>query len=169
MDLSRRLRTCSHIVFLACVSTALVHQPARAEETTATTGLKFVPQQSFYVELLGSAVAASLNYDFRPTRNLAVRGGFMGWGGSDDYILIFPVTVSALVGKNQHNFEFGGGPVFLAGEEIADFNTDVIASFFMGYRLQPPAGGFLFRAGIGPLFGDGEWLIWPQFSFGVAF
>ena len=145
--------------------------PARAETSASVADSTFRPQGSFYVEILGSAVLYSFNYDYRFARHAAVRAGFEAWGGSTDVVLGFPVTISALIGgRGKGSFEIGGGPVFLAGtDNLQDFDGEVIFSTFVAFRLQPPQGGFMMRAGIGPVFGGGEWLLWPALSFGYSF
>lgn len=144
--------------------------PAWAQQAGVTHEMKFAPQSTFYGELFGSAVVYSLNYDYRATRNLALRAGFAGWGGSGGALGIFPFTASGLIGKGKNSFEFGGGPVFLAGTgDLQDFDTHVFGSAFVAFRMQPPEGGFFFRAGIGPLFNNNSFLIWPVLSFGVSF
>jgi len=144
--------------------------PARAEQPGAVADSAFKPQGSFYVELLGSAIAYSFNYDYRVSRHAAFRAGVEAWGGSGGALFAFPVTASALVGRGKGSLEIGGGPVFLSGtEELRDLNAEVLFSTFVAFRLQPPEGGFFMRAGIGPVFADGEWLIWPALSFGHSF
>ena len=145
--------------------------PARAESSDAMADSTFQPQGTFHIELLGSAVLYSLNYDYRWTRYAAVRGGFEAWGSSAGAAFAFPLTASALIGgRGKGSFEIGGGPVFLAGTgEFQDFESEVIFSTFIAFRLQPPEGGFFMRAGLGPVFGGGEWIIWPALSFGYSF
>ena len=145
--------------------------PARAEPSDAVADSTFKPQSTFYVELLGSAILYSFNYDYRMARHAAVRAGIEAWGGNGDAVVAFPLTVSALIGgRGKGSFEIGGGPVFLAGtDNLQDFDGEIIFSTFVAFRLQPPEGGFFMRAGIGPVFGGGDWLIWPALSFGYSF
>jgi len=145
--------------------------PARAEPSSAVADSTFKPQGTFYVELLGSGILYSFNYDYRWTRHAAIRGGVEAWGSSGSAAFAFPVTASALIGgRGKGSFEIGGGPVFLAGtEDLQDFEGEILFSTFLAFRLQPPQGGFFMRAGIGPVFGGGEWLIWPALSFGYSF
>jgi hypothetical protein len=159
------------ILIAGAVFALFAVSPARAEPSGAAADSTFKPQGSFYVELLGSAVLYSFNYDYRFARGAAVRAGFEAWGGSGSAVFGFPLTVSALIGgRGKGSFEIGGGPVFLAGtDNLEDFDSEVIFSTFVAFRLQPPEGGFMMRAGIGPVFGGGEWLIWPALSFGYSF
>jgi hypothetical protein len=145
--------------------------PARAETSATVADSTFKPQGSFYVEILGSAFLYSFNYDYRFSRHAAVRAGFEAWGSSGSVVLGFPVTASALIGgRGKGFFEIGGGPVFVAGSDnLEDFEGEVLFSTFVAFRLQPPEGGFFMRAGIGPIFGGGDWIIWPALSFGYSF
>ena len=154
----------------AAVAMGFLAPLVRAQEARAPGETTFTPQSTFYAELFGSGIAYSLNYDYRPAPHLALRAGIEGWGGTGGGIGIFPFTVSGLMGKRQHNFELGGGPVFIFGTgDLQDFNTTVIGSAFVAYRMQPPGGGFFFRCGMGPLFNGEGFLIWPVLSFGVSF
>jgi hypothetical protein len=145
--------------------------PARAEPSGAAADSTFKPQGSFYVELLGSAVLYSFNYDYRMARHGSVRVGLEAWGGSGGAVFAIPLTASALLGSGKGCFEIGGGPVFLAGAgDVEDFTGEVLISTFVAFRLQPPESGFMMRAGIGPIFDSaGEWIIWPALSFGYSF
>ena len=168
---SRRPPPPAKVFLLAGIAMMLSFTPsARAQEGPAPAETKFAPQGTVYAELFGSGVAYSLNFDYRGTRHLALRAGLEGWGGSGGGIFVFPFTASGLIGKRQHNFEIGGGPVLLAGTgDLHDFGTTIIGSAFVAYRMQPPEGGFFFRAGIGPLFNSSAFLIWPVISLGVSF
>jgi hypothetical protein len=145
--------------------------PARADQPAAGADSTFKPQGSFYVELLGSAIIYSFNYDYRMARHFALRAGVEAWGGSGGAVFAIPVTASALFGRGKGCLEIGGGPVFLGGAgDVEDFDGEVLISTFVAFRLQPPESGFMMRAGIGPVFDSaGEWLIWPALSFGYSF
>lgn len=143
--------------------------PARAETSADST---FKPQGTFYVELLGSGIIYSFNYDHRVARHAALRAGIEAWGGNGGGVFAVPVTASALIGSGKGCFEIGGGPVFLGGAgtvSAEDFSDEILISTFVAFRLQPPQGGFFMRAGIGPVFGGGDWIIWPAVSFGYSF
>ena len=158
------------LVLAGAMASAVLATSVRAEKQAAPGETEFKPQSTFYAELLGSGIAYSLNYDYRAARNLALRAGGEGWGGTGGVVAIFPVTVSGLLGTGKNNFEFGGGPVFIFGTgDLHDFGTTVIGSAFVAYRMQPAEGGFFFRAGIGPLFNSNAFLIWPVLAFGVSF
>jgi len=158
------------MMLVSAFLTVGIAAPSWAQQWGAAYQKEFVPQSTVYGELFGSALAYSLNYDYRATRNLALRVGFAGWGGAGGALGIFPFTASGLIGKGKNSLEVGGGPVFLTGTgDLRDFETHVFGSAFVAFRMQPPEGGFFFRAGIGPLFNKDLFLIWPVLSFGVSF
>jgi hypothetical protein len=145
--------------------------------------------KAVYVEL-GGAGLASVNFDMRLQKKedgLGFRvgvGGFSiesdyGYGSSKSSIVTVPMGLTYLLGKDQRNyFEIGAGATLVFESEKDNYNnveeTENFSSTFghlhFGYRLQPVNGGFLFRAGITPVFGDGFFI--PYFagiSFGYKF
>jgi hypothetical protein len=127
--------------------------------------------KSVYFELGGPGLA-SVNYDMRFQKTEGGFGGRIGVGGfsisdgGDKVSAIFlPIGVNYLIGKDEKNyFEIGGGftPVFLSSRASSSTSSDNFTSSFghlnFGYRLQPKNGGFLFRAGIVPIFGSGGFI-----------
>src|SRR5688572_15087790 len=126
--------------------------------TTATAQLS----QAVYFELGGPGLA-SINYDTRFTQNNGGIGGRVGIGGfsiDDETALFFPIQLNYLLGKDEKNyFELGGGATIVSINTTLDIDEGNFRSTFghlyFGYRLQPADGGFLFRAGICPIFGKG--------------
>jgi hypothetical protein len=138
--------------------------------------------QGVFVEVLGNGLIYSLNYDTRFSQ------GFDGWGGRAGigYIAIegvrftaMPFLVNYLFGKEKHFFEVGVGTTMLIVSDsngsfspVGDRNrgTGFTGAMSLGYRLEPTDGGFMFRAGLTPIFSsDTFWPIYPQVSFGYAF
>ena len=136
---------------------------------------------SVYFEAGGPGVI-SVNYD---TRFQKTEGGFGGRigvggfslsdGGSKTGILLLPIGVNYLFGKDERNyFEIGGGvtPVFLTNK---DWNgsgnfSGTVGHLHIGYRLQPKNSGFLFRAGLVPIFGKNGFVpYYAGLSFGYKF
>ncbi len=128
---------------------------------------------------LGGPGLASVNYEFRFAKKNDGFGGRIGVGGFviDDVLgrttaVTFPFGVNYLLGKDKKNyFELGAGYTAIA---ISDTYTGNFNSSFghlnFGYRMQPLNGGFVFRAGITPVFGDGFFLpYYGQVSFGYKF
>lgn len=137
--------------------------------------------QSVYVEVLGSGLLYSFNYDTRFTQRHNGIGGRAGIG----YLAVdgarlttLPLMVNYLFGHERHFFEVGIGTSVLIASEPIDFApvgernraSGAIGTMNLGYRLEPTDGGFVFRAGLTPFFGSSFfWPLWPQVSFGYAF
>ncbi len=145
--------------------------------------------KSVYAEL-GGAGLASINYDMRLQKKedgLGFRVGVGGFsirvndfnGGTDKTgILTVPLELNYLLGKDNRNyFEVGAGATIVSvtnKNSNSSFQDDQFSSTFghlyLGYRLQPAEGGFLFRAGITPIFGKGYFIpYYAGISFGYKF
>jgi hypothetical protein len=146
-----------------------------------------------YVEL-GGAGLASANFDMRLQKKndgFGFRVGIGGFSVTSNYsfgsnvgqdkvgITTIPLEINYLVGKGQRNyFEMGGGATIVVLKNT-NINTNSVSTdrfnssfghLYFGYRLQPKEGGFLFRAGITPVFGKGYFLPYlPAISFGYKF
>ena len=78
-----------------------------------------------------------------------------------------------VMGGTRSGFEVGGGASLMKINET-DGNPDsylerpgwrVFPAFTLGYRYEPPSGGFLFRAGVGYTYAHGAGL---YLSFGSS-
>ncbi|WP_143960559.1 hypothetical protein [Litoribacter populi] len=139
--------------------------------------------QSVFVEVLGNGLIYSVNYDTRFSQGMNGLGGRAGIG----YIAMdgvrftsVPLLVNYLFGHDKHFFEIGVGATILVGSAgnqggfgpagERDRESGAIGTMSLGYRLEPTDGGFLFRAGITPIYDSSAfWPLWPQLSFGYAF
>ncbi len=133
-----------------------------------------IRHHSVYVELLGSSVFYSLNYDY--TRSLSEKTVLAVGAGT----AIVPVTPAYM--PEQETSKRGLMPFFtpqinlLHGKSYHYFETGVFFNLTMGfapgvrlgYRYQKPEGGFLFRAGLMPMV-IGVPAVLPGFSFGYTF
>jgi hypothetical protein len=149
-------------------------EPPSADEREARNAL--------YVEALGPALFYSVNYE-RAIADFALRIGVGAFSSGDSSWLGVPVTLSYIgIGSKKHIFEAGAGvsiQYFSGGSDTLNFNAgagsaQVLGTVILGYRLQPPKGGFMLRAGVAPLFGQGSgsgfvFIPWPYLSFGAAF
>lgn len=146
--------------------------------------------KSVYVEL-GGAGLASVNFDMRLQKKedgLGFRAGIGGFTIRQDYgfgqterdgILTVPLELNYLLGKDRrHYFEMGAGATFVSvsnnynnnGTNSDDKFSSTFGHLYFGYRLQPSEGGFLFRAGITPIFGKGYFIpYYAGISFGYKF
>lgn len=130
--------------------------------------------KSVYFELGGPGLA-SVNFDTRFGAREGGLGGRVGVGGfsvGGNGILVFPLAVNYLLGKDTKNyFEIGIGitPVLATGDDIdGNFGT-TFGHLNFGYRLQPLDGGFTFRAFITPVFGIGGDGFFIPYYGGVSF
>lgn len=131
-----------------------------------------------YFELGGSAVVPSVNYERQLSERWFGRVGFSIVTGEDgdeddDVTMVFPVTASYLTHPaGNHHLEAGGGVTFITGDsqDLFDEDDDQISNLavtaILGYRYQRPRRGFVFRAGVTPVFHDAELLPWAGLSFG---
>lgn len=153
-----------------------------------TSGKTFSQRaQSVYLEL-GTPSVVAVNYDTRFFQKQTGLGGRIGIGGfslrgnnidgDKDYIsaLFIPVGITYLFeSKTKCYLELGAGitPVFASSETAVSDNGNMSSTFghaYVGFRIQPKEKGFLFRAGLSPVFGKFGFL--PQgigISFGYKF
>ena len=150
----------------------------RAQENTT------LKRHAIYFETFGQGGLYSLNYDYRIKPTLSVRVGFTTWGfsflGNGFTFTGFPVMLNYLSGKKSSHFEAGLGcmpatvnyhsdgynPFFVM--EGQGTTTRVIGTATIGYRLQPPKGGFILRAGLTPFFTN-QVKLYAGVSVGVGF
>jgi hypothetical protein len=148
-----------------------------------------------YLEGLGPALFYSINYD-RSFGDFAARVGFgyisvSATSSSGDTqqtasasFFAVPITVSYLgVGSKRNMLELGAGAtIFHVGAGASGFDTSssssangsatiVLPVGIVGYRYQPPGGGFLLRTGVSPVFAGSSIpvLPWPYLALGGAF
>jgi hypothetical protein len=76
-------------------------------------------------------------------------------------IVIVPVTLNYLIGNGSNKFEIGAGIDYLSvsGGSIFGLHANaseskVFGTATIGYRYQQADGGFLFRIGFTPVFGE---------------
>ena len=140
------------------------------------------------IEFLGPGLFYSLNFD-HAFGDVAARVGISylslsaSSGSSEAHagFLLIPLTVSYLgIGSKKHIFEVGGGVTILnvgAGASTlgventssSGSQTTAFGHLILGYRLQPPDGGFFLRTGLSPLIGSGFFLPWPYVGLGATF
>ena len=131
--------------------------------------------KAVYAELGGPGIA-SINYDMRFKKEQAGLGFRVGVGGfaiDGSSVIIVPVGLNYLIGKDEKNyFEVGAGFTYLGGKD--DYSSGNFSSSFgnltIGYRLAPANGGFFFKAEITPVFGKGFFIpYYGGIGFGYKF
>jgi hypothetical protein len=140
-------------------------------------------RNSIYAELLGNGGLYSINYDRRlGGGGASVRVGAAMWeteGGlfvsvpdERHRFLLAPVLLNLLTGAGTHHLELGGG-VLVGSETVtrglgspSERSALLSATGTLGYRRQPPDGGFVFRIGLTPVYGFGpEDTAYPEKGF----
>lgn len=147
-------------------------------------------QNSLYLELGGSSLAYSLNYERFVRPDVAIRVGFSymsvtataGTDSASASWLTIPVMAEYLgIHSGSHALELGAGVDFMYfSGKASTFDDSVMASGVfpvgaatIGYRYSDPKGGFLFRAAYTPLIivssETKEVVHWAGVSFGYRF
>ena len=127
-------------VFLLVVSTGII-----AQQNNNT----FDRKNAVYLEIGGSAVCYSLNYERRipvkVSQRFALGGGFS----------VIPVDNSNLIGTFSANYLIGHKNIFELGISPAYIftNSEFLMSARIGYRYENDKG-FLFRVGFSPVYGQ---------------
>ena len=133
-------------------------------------------RQAVYLELLGSGVIGSVNYDFRFKPGDDGLGMRMGFGYVPD-VLVIPIGLNGVIGKNRVSFEYGFGisaAVFLENKsnDLTFANNVDNLGFIgfgkMGVRIRPKNKGLFFNLHWNPLINTVEtW--WPWFGMGIGY
>ena len=96
-------------------------------------------KNSIYLELGGSGLWYSLNYDHVLKQNEKIcttgRIGLSALVDSSDFGFSVPVSVSALIGKKNNFLELGGGPTLLLSPKDGLLGAAAIG--IIGYRHYP--------------------------------
>jgi hypothetical protein len=133
-----------------------------------------------YGELLGNGLLFSANYERRFTDVVAGRIGFAyvtteDDDGDEDQAVAVPLMVNYINRPlSNHHFEAGLGTVVVAGNgsgwasDLDENFSGAVGTATIGYRYQKPSGGFVFRAGLTPMFDSGTIAPWFGISFGGA-
>ncbi len=129
--------------------------------------------KSVYVELLGSGLAISANYDsrFNGTKGLGYRVGlgFVPLKGAT--ALTIPLGLNAIFGKRYSFFEAEFTATILTTSN-GKFNGKSASSVFIyphiGYRYTKPTRSFIGRIVVGPMFYGGEVIPYAGLSFGYT-
>jgi hypothetical protein len=167
----KSLFTFTVILLLLSVSTI-----SFAQENTRERG------RGVYMELFGNGLGYSFNYDQRFDKRfdgLGFKAGLSYFAIDGNSVATLPVGLNYLLGKNGKYFEMGAGATFLRAEDSTNafavgdsrsVGTGTVGHMIFGYRREPEEGGFLFRASMTPLFGQGTFFpFWFGISLGYAF
>jgi hypothetical protein len=182
-------------------SPASAEAPAPAPPSAAEPEDERSANNALYLEGLGPGLFYSINYDrsfgdfagrvgFGYLSLSATSTDDTGSGGVQQTtasagLFTVPITVSYLgIGSKKNMLELGLGATILhvgAGVSTIDAKSDssssnaaatlVLPVAIVGYRYQPPRGGFVFRGGLSPIFAGSSIPIlpWPYVALGGAF
>jgi hypothetical protein len=135
------------------------------------------PPQAVYFGLGGSGLIFSGNYDRRFGKRLNGPGFTTGLGlffGGGLTVFTIPASLNYLFGRRNDFFELAAGGAYTTGSvDWGDWGRETSSVFIWhinaGYRHQPAAGGFFFRAGFSPLFAQGDAVMSYYLGGGIAF
>jgi len=141
-------------------------------------------KNSFYLELLGIAGYASLNFEREFIQIKKVKIGarlgistynFTDFTAQFNPDIIIPLSINALYG-NKHNLELGLGQVIsaLVKANSTTFSPErsinIHPNFTIGYRYQKSSGGFMYRINYSPIIEFyKEYKHWGGISIGYTF
>ena len=159
------------------LASLLCAAPVAAEEEAP-----MLARNHLFFELLGNGGVYSINYERFLTDRWALRLGFADWDAegfwsdSEKNYLMVPVTSSLLFGHGSNFLEVGAGLVW--GRVTKDYDnnsqprerqTITNLTGILGYRHQPPAGGFVFRIAFTPFYSLNDEDGWPEDDFTPSF
>ena len=125
---------------------------------------KVEAKSSIYLELLGSGILYSVNYEYFIKDDMPLRTGVGRWSFEtfffEDVHTTIPLTFSILKGEGNHKLELGGGGLFhriyseVKPLSIGSPSDSILNKFrehevyllgVVGYRYQKSKRGILFR------------------------
>ncbi|GEO12186.1 hypothetical protein SAE01_46820 [Segetibacter aerophilus] len=154
------------------VASMLIGMNVNAQSTASGTDATKV----VFFEVGGPGLI-SVNYDMRfgkTNDGFGFRAGFGGWSLKNSKLLLIPLGLNYITGKNGRDyFEVGAGSTIVSNSDKDPGDGPFKNSFgfiSLGYRKQPVDGGYFFKAALVPVFGKG--FFWPYYAgvgFGYAF
>jgi hypothetical protein len=184
-------QTSSDVASAAAIPMLAPNIPASPLPTPAdaTMGMVTAPN-SIYLELLGSGIIYSLNYERMLINSLALRVGF-GYAPlsasstnnagvtktATENITTAPLTLSwfpfsSSTSSPSSKLEIGAGIVYVdLTKKLASFpaGNSIGYTAILGYRYQPADGGFLFRIAFTPFILFNKTEPWGGITFGYGF
>jgi hypothetical protein len=150
---------------LRCEISSVVVLLAIVHPVFAQDGATPARHNAIYLELLGNGGLYSANYERALKAPWRVRVGAASWtttsffSDAETRIRTFPLMLHVVPGQGAHHAEAALG--VLAGHRGRDRDVGQSGGFvsltaLIGYRYEPPAGRFVFRAGLTPFYGFGD-------------
>jgi hypothetical protein len=134
-----------------------------------------------YLELGGSGLTYSINYERLLSENFALRGGIGITPGLlfiDGTLFTIPISGSYLIGGDFSKLELGLGATYITSTDIEFFDlpagsfSAVAIDGIIGYRGGNPRGGFVFRIAFNPMYSsefNPNFIPYGLISFGYGF
>ncbi len=145
---------------------------------------KGTADNNVYLELLGSGLFSSINYEHTYSNNFTMRFG-VGWvfsnsvsnSGGHHSIAFFPLAMgNYLIDIYGNNYlEIGGGFLIAASElTFSDTfnnptNITIVPTFALGYRYSPKDGGVFFSIAFDLFTYPPQVMPWAGLGFGYKF
>jgi len=163
------IRTWFRLLRLGLVLSGLLGAMAHADERAA--------HNSAYVELGGSGLLWSVNYDRMLGENFSLRVGVEGLKFYElcdckSFFFVVAGTASALVFPGAHKLEIGlGATTFIGTTDNSGYKPAPITwlTGVVGYRYAPKHSGLMFRATLTPVFAGRPAFPWAGLSVGYQF
>ena len=154
------------LILLGALSCTCLKAQSESADIPATS-------RSIYVELLGSGLAFSANYDsrFSGSKGFGYRVGigFIPLKGSTP--LTFPLGVNAILGNGPSYLEVEATATILTSTK-ANFNGKKASGIFfyphIGYRYTKPTKSFIGRIVAGPMFFGSKVIPYAGLSLGYT-
>jgi len=159
-------------------------QDSIAHQERYTTD-ELTAHSAIYLELFGSGILYSLNYDYRFADFFAVRAGLeyipltSNNGDASLSVSLFAIPLMAyyLLNYNSVNLELGVGATIFTGNislsiknsGISGNSSGVMPVGDIGFRFEPKTGGFMFKIAYTPFLETIHQIIPFGFAFGYAF
>jgi hypothetical protein len=134
-------------------------QVASAELRTA--------RNAVFLELGGSALFLSINYDRMISEHFSLRAGIGGFSVEGDRVLLFPILFNLLLGPPNDKLEIGAGVSLF-------FPGGVAIPIALGYRYAPISTGVSLRVAVTPFVflptsgGGQSAILWPWAGLSVG-
>lgn len=154
------------LVLLCLITAAMLKAQSVTPESTVTT-------KSVYVELLGSGLVTSLNFDsrFHGSQGLGYRIGLGYVPLSKGTTLSIPVGLNAIFGKRYSFFEAEVTGTVVTSS-TGKFNGSDVSKVFVyphaGYLYTKPRKSFIGRIYVGPMFYGSRVLPYAGLSLGYT-
>lgn len=124
-----------------------------------------VAPNTVYLEGAGNGLIYSANYDRLLTGSFGGRVGFSYISPEQVSVVTFPLMAYYLIGSGSNKLELDLGACVILQPDNQSFSfmsslddefkgNGVLGTATVGYRYQRAEGGFVFRAGLTPFFGN---------------